>query len=150
MLRRTALLACSLVMAGAPAVFAAPGDPGETRLMITVSGDTTTTALLKCNPASGINHKGPRRACAALASVNGDLNRLLKPERRPNCDLGPGITHNLWGFWKGREVLYSYTNDPCEKRRPRFDAVFNVSGNKSIPDSEVPIIGASTPVDDDQ
>ncbi|MFJ8544828.1 SSI family serine proteinase inhibitor [Streptomyces sp. NPDC093586] len=121
------LLTAALLAAGtAPARAAAPPEPANDWLRITVvRGDTSTgvtrRAMLRCDPPRG--HARAAEACAELAAADGDLGRI--PLRDTYCPMvyAP-VTAQAHGKWRGRAVEYTQTFPSTCVMTARTGAVF--------------------------
>ena len=120
-LRRTLALAVALVAllstgTVAAADTAADGRqplPGALQLMIVADYQIADTTTLTCDPAGG-NHPNAGAACAELARVSGNLDRL-RPDGQVLCTMEfRPVTATAHGAWRGRLTTWQRTfSNPC-------------------------------------
>jgi hypothetical protein len=81
--------------------------PPRTKLHLTIAAEIgiSATATLTCGPAGG-SHPNAGAACAELARVSGDLDRLPgKPEQLCTMQYQP-VRAAARGHWRGKVVAW--------------------------------------------
>lgn len=104
--------AAALALPAAPATAAdEPAPEPQSRLLLTMSPGVFTpgsTFSLECRPPGG-DHPDPVAACAELAAVDGDFDKL-EPTGTMGCHtVRDPVTVTATGTWHGREVSYTET-----------------------------------------
>ncbi|HLU75699.1 MAG TPA: SSI family serine proteinase inhibitor [Nonomuraea sp.] len=111
-----ALALCgSLLAVPAPAV-AAPQSGATLRILVTVKDADSKTATLNCYPAGG-THSSALQACALLALVGGDPEKLnVNPGAVCTREFRPSAVI-ITGTWQDKPVWFGqmYAN-PCQMR----------------------------------
>jgi len=108
-LRRSLTMTIALValLATGPAAAADDRRPPRTMLHLTIAAEfgVTADAMLTCGPAGG-SHPNAGAACAELAGVSGDLDRLPgKPQQLCTMQYQP-VTAAAHGHWRGKVVAW--------------------------------------------
>jgi hypothetical protein len=105
------ITACALTLA----CLASPAHHAGSSLELRMAymNGTTSTVSLDCQPAGG-THPHSEHACAELAAVNGDFNRLRPHLTTPCTYLYQPVDVAADGNWLGRPVAFAATyGNPC-------------------------------------
>ncbi|GID32059.1 SSI family serine proteinase inhibitor [Paractinoplanes brasiliensis] len=93
-----------------------PAPQEQLKLSHVADTGSAVTVTLTCDPPGG-GHPEPAEACAALAEVDADPDRI-KPANRACILLYQPVTAELTGTWQGREVSWKHRyGNTCEMRR---------------------------------
>ncbi|MFD0517241.1 SSI family serine proteinase inhibitor [Paractinoplanes durhamensis] len=95
-----------------------PGGYGSSKLTLSYMADSgfADAVKLECDPAGG-GHPHPDLACAELALVDGQVDRI-EPARNACFLIYAPVTAEITGDWRGVPVTWSHKfGNMCEMRR---------------------------------
>lgn len=102
------LLAAGCLMSLPASAYAShPPDPKTELTLTVVEAGTLSQRNLACQPPGG-THPNPKAACAALAAVDGDIDKLNLSNKQCESDTR-SVTATARGVWRGQSVTQSRT-----------------------------------------
>ncbi|MET3426163.1 hypothetical protein BJ973_005375 [Actinoplanes tereljensis] len=119
------LAASAAIVAGGAAAPPVRGHAGyeSSKLTLSYLADAGFAAAVKleCDPAGG-GHPHPDLACAELAKVGAEVDRIEPAANKVCIHLYAPVTAQITGEWRGTTITWSHKfGNTCEMRRATAD-----------------------------